>query len=232
MFSKGWNVFGASAAVRRQDFGIGSGASLAMSEATGGLVAGTQVASAMGWRAAEAIATGDLVLTFDRGLQPVKAVHRAITWAAPVPRSQWPLMVPAGVLGNAAPMLLQPDQQVMLESDAAEAVFGDPFTLITASDLEGFRGIGRVAPEGPTQTIVLEFQHDEVIFAQHGALAYCGRPGVISLDELMSDNRADMYRSVDSETARDLLDCILHEEAPVEGGVPGQYSQPVYAAAA
>ena len=40
---------------------------------TTGLVAGTRIATAMGWRAVEAIAVGDLVLTFDNGLQPVVA---------------------------------------------------------------------------------------------------------------------------------------------------------------
>jgi len=224
MFGLGRNKrFGAGPAVYRQETGCGQGAISILGGTTSGLTAGTMIATAMGWRPVEAIAAGDLVLTFDRGLQPVKNVRRSIAWIAPaeVPQAMWPLFVPAGAVGNAQAMVLLPDQPVMLESDAAEMVWGDPFTLIDAADLDGFRGIQRVAPEGPAQTVVLEFEHDEVVFAQHGALLHCGRAEVIALDEVMA-GRASGYRSVDSETARDLLDSIEYDEAPVEGFTPDQ----------
>ena len=68
---------------------------------TGGLVKGTRVATELGWRPVDAVAAGDLVLTFDRGMQPVVAVRRR--FLADLGAASWPLSVPAGALGNCAP---------------------------------------------------------------------------------------------------------------------------------
>lgn len=40
------------------------------------LLSGTRVATVMGWRAVEALAAGDVVLTFDSGLQKLTEVRR------------------------------------------------------------------------------------------------------------------------------------------------------------
>lgn len=225
MFGLGQKIFGAGPAVHRQEIGFGSGEFSTTDNAASGLTAGTMIATAMGWRPVEAIAAGDLVLTFDRGLQPVKAVRRTVSWIDParVPQAMWPLFVPAGAVGNANPMVLLPDQPVMLESDAAETVWGDPFTLIAAADLVGFRGIHRIVPQAPVETVTLEFAHDEVVFAQQGALVFCGRDEVIGLDEVMS-GAAQGYRAVAGEMARHLLDCMELESAPVEAFTPDQQS--------
>ena len=45
-----------------------------------GLMAGTRVASNLGWRAIEALAVGDMVLTFDHGMQAITEVRRANMW--------------------------------------------------------------------------------------------------------------------------------------------------------
>ena len=51
-----------------------------LTAATHGLMAGTRVASNLGWRAVEALAPGDLVLTFDNGMQPIAEVRRSSIW--------------------------------------------------------------------------------------------------------------------------------------------------------
>lgn len=139
-----------------------------------GILAGTRVATGQGWRPAEAIAEGDEVLTFDGGLQVVRSVRRAVLWAGGCGDvAVWPLLVPAGALGNREEMRLLPGQAVMIESDAAEEILGDPFALMPAAALEGVRGICRTRPAERIEVVTLIFDRDEIVFGNSGALFFC-----------------------------------------------------------
>ncbi|WP_368186692.1 Hint domain-containing protein [Aestuariibius sp. HNIBRBA575] len=140
-----------------------------------GLATGTKVATKMGWRPVETIAAGDMVLTFDGGMQPVVEVRRFTVWSTHHDKdpSRWPLNVPAGALGNQDRMTILPDQPVMIESDAAENIYGDAFALMAASALEGFRGIERIAPPCRTDVVCIYFSEDQIVFSNGGALFLC-----------------------------------------------------------
>ncbi|MBK1635819.1 Hint domain-containing protein [Rhodovulum adriaticum] len=141
-----------------------------------GLIAGTRVATDRGWQAVQDLVPGQPVLTFDRDFQPLRTLRREYHWS-PVARSArafWPLSVPVGALGNAMPLTLFPEQNVLLESDLAEARYGDPFVLVPARLLDGLRGIFRAPPANdPTEVITLQFDRDESVFVNGGALAFC-----------------------------------------------------------
>lgn len=174
-----------------------------------GIVAGTKVATPQGWRVVEAVAPGDQVLTFDGGMQTVVQVKREVIYAnadTDTPES-WPLTVPADALGNAAPLTLMPKQAVLVESDTAESVFGDPFAMLPAEALDGFRGITRCKPHGRFEVVVIQFARDEVIFANVGALFFC--PRAVDMLEVASEP-AD-YNVMPLEQA-DLLVSFLEEE--------------------
>ena len=173
MFDFGWDDKGA--------------AELTVRDISTGMVAGTKVATPNGWREVEAIAAGDRVLTFDGGMQPVQQVERHIVHLTPgTPAHLWPMLVPAGSLGNRSELWLLAEQSVLVESDTAEDVFGDPFALIPALSLEGFRGISRVAPPARFEVIVLRFAEDEIVFANVGALFHCPKGGTI-LDAALNE---------------------------------------------
>ncbi len=140
-----------------------------------GLSVDTKVASSMGWRKVEALTEGDKVLTFDAGMQPISKITRQPLWNGdgPCPQRFWPLEVAAGALGNRDIMTLLPNQSVMIESDAAEEIYGDPFTLIPAAALEGVNGIRRVEPEQGFEVFTLHFESDQVVFGNSGALFFC-----------------------------------------------------------
>lgn len=221
MFGLKKRIFDDAQIARRQEIG-GTWGSYQSQKATGvaaGLVAGTLVATAMGWRPVEAIAEGDLVLTFDRGMQPVRGVIRAINWDhdTECPKSLWPLKVPAGALGNRSDMTLLPEQSVMVESDTADMLFGDPFTLLNAADLDGFRGIERVHPEAEIDVIQLNFDDDEIIFANAGALVFCPSLAVINMAELMRERDVAEYATLPSDEAAMLIECLRDEDV-VAGG--------------
>ncbi len=180
-----------------------------------GLVAGTKVATAVGWRPVETVSDGDRVLTFDRGLQPLRSVKRGKHWDGDhcCPMTLRPLYVPAEALGNREPMWLLPEQCVIVENETAELLYDDPFTLLHAAHLEGFRGIERLDPPLRLDVIHLEFENDEVVYTNSGALAFCPSLGVVGIGELMSERPADpIYTPLPAEDARRLVKCMIEED--------------------
>ncbi len=179
-----------------------------------GLIAGTRVGTVMGWRAVEALAPGDMVLTFDNGLQPLVEVRRETIWVSDMTgRNMATVLVPAGAMGNSGDVELLAGQGVLIESEAACDALGDPFAVVKAKALDGFRGIRRTAPAPQIEVVTLVFAAEQVIYAEGGILLHC-MPAVIRLDELgvaqhgydiMSDSNADF-----------LVECMAIEES---GGV-------------
>jgi hypothetical protein len=146
-----------------------------LTEIVSGLVAGTKVATQIGWRDVAGVAVGDKVLTFDGGMRTVASIDRQIiaTMGEYTHCNAWPLLVPTEALGNRDPMIILPQQSIMIESDVAEEVFDDPFAMIPALALEGFRGIKRVPPATQIEIVTLVFAQDEVVFCDIGALIFC-----------------------------------------------------------
>ncbi|MCC6001028.1 MAG: Hint domain-containing protein [Pararhodobacter sp.] len=184
----------------------GSGGSMTV----GGICAGTLVATEMGWLAVQDLRAGDRVVTFDNGMAPVQevAISRLATHAGRLPRAFWPLRVPTKALGNRQEMLLQPEQAVLLESDAAEALYGDPFVLIHAAALEGYHGIKRVAPPAELQIVSLRFRDDQVIYANGMVLIHCpaGAPRFVqTAGEVTMAGGAGSYRCLPRAQSLQLL---------------------------
>jgi len=181
-----------------------------------GMVEGTKVATNLGWRAVGAIVAGDKVLTFDGGLQVVKAVVRTPLWTGDtrLPRRFWPIEVPAGVLGNNEVMHLLPRQGVMVESDAAEVCFGDPFAVIPAAALEGILGITRAPMPATGDVITLQFENDAVVFAKSGALFFCTAAGDFFAD--LFDAPVSAYEMLALEDAKALTAMIAVEIAKAD----------------
>ncbi|MEO1138690.1 MAG: Hint domain-containing protein [Pseudomonadota bacterium] len=170
-----------------------------------GLISGTKVATAMGWRAIEAIAVGDNVLTFDAGLKCVTKISRIRLWSGQddCPRQFWPLEVPVGALGNRETMQVLPAQNIMVESDTAEDLYGDPFSLIPAEAIEGLYGVRRVPPQLDQEIVVLHFAADQVVFADNGALFFC--PSYVDmLESACSDAAQPFYSILPMDEARNL----------------------------
>lgn len=137
-----------------------------------GLAVGTLVATMTGWRKVETIRAGESIPTFDNGPQKVLAATRGMLRTSG-DSACWPLAVPERVLGNGQPMILAPRQDVVIESDLAEMLHGDPFAVVAASVLEGIRGITPVPPNAGIEVTVLRFAQEEVIFGGRGALLHC-----------------------------------------------------------
>lgn len=142
---------------------------------TEGIISGTRVASNLGWRAVEALAPGDKVLTFDNGMQTLVEVRREVIWvdAMSIPKNHWSVLIPAGAMNNRVDLVMMPEQGVIVESDVADEATGDPFAVIDAQDLVGLRGIRRVEPSAYMEVVTLIFAEEQVIYAEGGTLVHC-----------------------------------------------------------
>jgi len=143
-----------------------------------GILWGTLIATDTGWRRVETLSPGDLVQTFDCGLRPLTEVHHAAASVAPDdwPAAHWPLAVPAGVLGNTTDMRVLPGQLVLLDSDIADDMLGDPFALVPARALDQWRGIRPQRPKLGERAVVLLFDSDQIVYAASSVLLFC--PGL------------------------------------------------------
>lgn len=175
-----------------------------------GLIAGTLVATEMGWQPVEDLYAGERVVTFDNGMRPLKAVKISKLWTAEhnAPRSIWPLEVPKRALGNRETIRLLPDQSVLIESDEAEALFGDAFMMVAAGVLDGYKGIARVPPTREMTVVTLEFANDEVVYANGTTLVHCPSAQaamVNSAEDLMTLGRPPLYQRLTETQGRHLL---------------------------
>lgn len=193
---------------------------------TEGVLAGTPLATPDGWRLVEDIGPGDLLLTFDGGPRRVQAVQSALIEAGRShwPMSHWPLSVPPRVLGNSGRFRLLPDQAVLLDCDLAEDMFGDPFALIPAAALHGWRGILPEPPGAREQVLSPVMAEDEVIYAAGGALIWCPAdlPAGLPMGLHPRGDRAG-YAPLSLASARELVACLIAQDvgAALSGAAPG-----------
>jgi Ca2+-binding RTX toxin-like protein len=131
---------------------------------------GTLVRTDRGDVAVEDLVAGDLVLTRDNGLQPLRWVGRQYLSAARL-RAQpalRPVRIPAGALGQNLPtrsMLVSPQHRVLVEGSRAELLFGEFEVLVPAKHLQGATGPERSLPEDGVTYIHLLFDRHEVVLS-------------------------------------------------------------------
>lgn len=138
-----------------------------------GLLPGTMIATEQGWTAVEDIVPGDRVLTFDFGPQEVLENRTLVLDMKSIPEHKAYVMhVPKGAIGNAFETRLMPMQEVLIESDKAEAKYGDPFVLMPSLLLDGYNGISKTPISGQLSLSLLLFKGQQVIQLNGGALAF------------------------------------------------------------
>lgn len=177
-----------------------------------GLMKGTHVPSNLGWKRVETLKVGDKVLTFDHGMQPIVDIQREtlVMTEGELPDDQLPLKVPAGALYNRRELWLMPEQGMLVESDAANDAMGDPYAVLPARMLSGFRGIERGQPGDRIELTTIAFRGDQVIYVEGGMLAYCPAPKPL----VPSDGRLvpAPYEVLDGSAARYLVDTLIDSD--------------------
>ncbi|WP_168732919.1 Hint domain-containing protein [Aliigemmobacter aestuarii] len=180
-----------------------------------GVLSGTPIATPRGWVPVEELSPGDLVLTFDDGPVPLFEL-----WSQPLPglpaaialRAHWPLDVPVAALGNRSALRLLPEQHVLIECDAAEEAHGEPFALVPAAALEGYRGIGLARPEPGLSVWRLGFPRDQVVYAGRGALIAAPAPDLATAHDPEGGADRTPYPTLPLSEARALVACLMAED--------------------
>ncbi|WP_186312268.1 Hint domain-containing protein [Cereibacter sediminicola] len=180
-----------------------------------GFLGATPIATPEGWRPAESLQTGDAVLTFAGPPQPIRRAQHSRVHPADWPRRLAPLRVPVGALENHEELLLLSGQQVLLQCDQAESQFGEPFALVPAAALEGFRGIVRARVPGRPLAVTLNFAQEELVYAAGAALLRC--PASEGPDDplraLLARAESGRTPALSLEQSLHLVACLVAEEA-------------------
>lgn len=156
-------------------------------------VAGSAIMTPAGPVPVERLCPGDLVLTADRGAQPVIWVARSelpCDWSGLPARSQ-PLRVPAGVLGAQADLWLSPCHRVLMSDRRGQQV------LVALRHLSGRQGIAPVPPPAgrPRAYVHLALPQHGILFAE-GLACESFYPGVRALAILRPRQRSELLAAL------------------------------------
>lgn len=185
-----------------------------------GLLPGTLVASANGWTAVEAVQPGDKVMTFDYGMQPVIENRTLEIDLKHIPeRKAFVMHIPRGALGNRVDMTLMPMQEVIIESDKAEQLYGDPFVLMPSLLLDGFEGISKHPVSGTITLHMLLFEGQQVVQTSGGALTLAHTHGCFSPLSKTAPTPREVYVRLSPQKLMELIDWKVAPE-PSRGHVP------------
>ena len=132
-----------------------------------GLAPATPVATALGWRPVGALQPGDRLLTVDGGAVPMLRLDRI-----DLPIRLRAVRVPPWALGNRRGVCLGPGQGVVIHSPVAEELYADPFAILPAEALIGWRGILPL-PHGRVVMVLPRFAAPQVIYAARELLVAC-----------------------------------------------------------
>lgn len=133
-------------------------------------VSGTMIECKDGPRRIDDIRVGDLIMTKDNGLQPVRWVgSRRLGTAelAAAPHLK-PIQIAAGALGPNQPatdLMVSPQHRVLLQSGIAREVFGSDQVLAAAKQLLAVDGVTQAADLTEVRYFHMLFDQHEIVFS-------------------------------------------------------------------
>lgn len=159
-------------------------------ETTPCFTAGTKVLTPRGPVAVERLRPGDLVVTRDNGLQPIRWIGTS-TRRARGPDA--PVRFAAGVLGPHDCVEFSPNHRVLVRSPRAVLLFGEGEVLVKARDLVNGASITVRADGRPVTYVHLLFDRHEIVSA-NGLDSESYHPGQATLDSFDADTRDEILR--------------------------------------
>lgn len=156
----------------------------------------TRIATAQGLRRVDELSPGDLVMTLDRGYQPLrwigrKALDRIDLHQHPKLR---PIRIRAGALAPGVPeqdLLVSPQHRIMVRSVIAERMFGSRSILVAAVRLLGVDGFEVDYDIDSLCYYHIMFDAHQVVFA-NGAPAESLYPGAEALKMMSPEGRQEV----------------------------------------
>lgn len=161
-------------------------------------VAGTMIATVDGDRPVETLTEGDLILTHDNGLQPLRWIGRRTIAALD---NMAPIHIAKGAFGNHDALSVSPQHRILVTASFAELWFGEPEVLVAAKDLVNGRDV-TIQEGGEVEYVHLLFDRHEVIYSA-GLATESFLPGpqtALSFDRAIIDEITTIFPEIDAST--------------------------------
>lgn len=131
----------------------------------------TRILTSQGEKRADESRIGDLVLTKDHGMQPIRWIGRCLLDAgflAAQPKAR-PVHIAAGALGRGKPWCdfrVSQQHRILIQSSAVEPMIGTKETVIAAKKLCGLKGVAIDNGCAPLEYIHFLFDRHELVLAE------------------------------------------------------------------
>ncbi len=151
--------------------------------------AGTLIATPRGQRRIEDLGIGDMVVTRDHGLQPIRWIGNR---TVPALGSLAPVFLPGGTLmGQERDMRVSPQHRFLLHGYESELYFGTREVLCAARHLTGQAGI-RTEEGGSVTYYHMLFDEHEIVYAE-GTATESFHPGGHAIGTLADAAREELF---------------------------------------
>ncbi|MEM6593248.1 MAG: Hint domain-containing protein [Pseudomonadota bacterium] len=162
-------------------------------------VAGTRIMTPDGERRVETLIPGDMVETYDNGMQPIRWVGtRTVTADGQIA----PIRIAPGALGAHRALTVSPQHRVLVRDQAAQLYFGQSEVLVTAKDLVNGLTVSRLADGSSVTYIHILFDEHQLVYSE-GLLSESFLPGPQTMQGFPPETVAEickLFPELDPET--------------------------------
>ena len=161
-------------------------------------VAGTLIRTPEGEVPVECLRPGDLVVTQDDGLQPLRWIGRRRVAAT---GGFAPIRIRADTFGNHRCLSVSPQHRILIRDSLAELLFGEAEVLVAAKDLVNDRSV-TVRHGGMVEYVHILFDRHQVVFSE-GLASESFLPGpqtTHSFERTTLDEICALFPELDPET--------------------------------
>lgn len=152
-------------------------------------VRGARIRTDRGDVAIENLKAGDLVLTLDHGLQPIRWIGSTKVLAR---GENAPIEFKKGAFGNTRDLRVSPQHRMLVKDWRQELLFGALETLVPAKFLINGSSIRQVEG-GYVEYFHMLFDKHEIVFAE-GAQSESFHPGEVGMKTFTNETREDIYK--------------------------------------
>lgn len=158
---------------------------------------GTLIDTATGPRAIETLVPGDLIMTRDRGLQPIRWIGGTDLNATQLDLSPQlrPVRISADAIGPGRPradLIVSPQHRVLVQSRIAHRMFGNEEVLVAAKHLVGLPGVEVIRNQPSVSYWHMLFEQHEIVLSE-GAWTESLFPGAQALKSVSPAARREIY---------------------------------------
>ena len=149
---------------------------------------GTKILTAQGARLVETLRPGDMVLTRDHGMQPIRWIgSRAVQGVGKFA----PIRFAPGAIGNDTTLLVSPQHRMLHQSSAANLYFNDSEVLIPAKHMVNGTSIQQL-DQVKVEYFHILFDTHEIVFAE-GVPSESFHPGQMGLSAITDPAREELF---------------------------------------